>query len=396
MNSRDFQNKLASVTPEVPAHFHSRVEKTLENIVTQEAQMKESTKETIRTAGRFSRRTAVIALALVLILAAAAFAATQWHVFDHIAHLTGEGTPVNADSIMQRDLHTETVNGVEISVREAGYDGRTLLLQYSFRMPDVDRVFSEEEENEGLSVETGEKMLQDHRVGWWIDGLWINGREVNMPGGSEYTVEGSDVPGELIRTDVWRLDNEGVTLNGPVQISLPIGEMQSVYDYTRNEHPEKFNEDGTMKMPEKGMVTFHYNAGDIQAQTQVYHPEQETVLPEMTAKVREAVFTPLMTYIKLDLKVNPEALAAYMEENSEDDEAYAAMVLAEDWLLPLQLTDGEGNLIETAGTGLEAYNGEGADFLYSYQENLPDELWLAPADDESADMSRAVLVRPAK
>ena len=54
MNSRDFQNKLASVTPEVPAHFHSRVEMTLENIVTQEEQMKESPKQAVRKAGRFA------------------------------------------------------------------------------------------------------------------------------------------------------------------------------------------------------------------------------------------------------------------------------------------------------------------------------------------------------
>ena len=61
MKINEFKNRLASVTPEVPEHFHNRVEMTLENIVTQEAQMKESTKQAIKTAGRFSRRTLVIA-----------------------------------------------------------------------------------------------------------------------------------------------------------------------------------------------------------------------------------------------------------------------------------------------------------------------------------------------
>ena len=164
MNSRDFRNKLASATPEVPEHFHNRVEMTLENIVTQEGQMKKNTKQAGRKAGRFSRRMAAIALALVLALAAAAFAATQWHIFENTEHLTGEGTPVNADSIMQRDLHRETVNGVEITVLEAGYDGRTLLLQYSFRMTDVDRAFG----RDGLTDEDI-RLLNDHHVGWWQD-----------------------------------------------------------------------------------------------------------------------------------------------------------------------------------------------------------------------------------
>ena len=374
MYSREFQIKLASVTPEVPAHFHSRVERTLENIVTQEAQMKESTKQAIRTAGRFSRRTAVIVLALVLILAAAAFAATQWHVFDEIAHMTGEGTPVNADSIMQKELHRETVNGVEISILEAGYDGRTLLLRYSFRMPDVENAF----DPDGISDEDG-RILSDHHVGWWRDEIRFNGESMNMPDGSENYRNGSEVPGEIIETDLWRLDAEGVTLEGPTEISLPIG-------------------DGTD--PDKGWVTFTYDPGDILSRVKTYHPEKETVLKEGTVKVTEASFTPLMTYITLEMKADPEALAACKAETGEEDEEeaenLAGMQLFGDWLFCLQLTDKEGHPIETQGMGLDAYSGTFAQFLFAWQEDLPDELWLAPADDEAADMSEAVLVRPAE
>ena len=70
--------------------------------------------------------------------------------------MTGEGTPVNADSIMQKELYRETVNGVEISILEAGYDGRTLLLRYSFRMPDVENAF----DPDGISDEDG-RILSD-------------------------------------------------------------------------------------------------------------------------------------------------------------------------------------------------------------------------------------------
>ena len=374
MNSREFKNQLTSVAPEVPARFHDRVEMTLENIVTQEAQMKENTRRTSRGTGRFTRRTAVIALALILVLAAAAVAATRWHVFDFTSHLTGEGTPVNADSLMQKELHQETVNGVEIKILEAGYDGRSLLLRYSFRMPDEDRVF----DPEGIS-DADSRLLSDRHVGWWKDEIRFNGEPMGMPGGSESYRTGSEVPGEIIETDLWRLDAEGVKLEGPTEISLPIG-------------------DGTD--PEKGWVTFTYDPGDIEARVKTYHPEKETVLAEGTVKVTEASFTPLMTYIRLEMKADPETLAARKAETGEEDEEeaenLAGMQLFEDWLFCLQLTDREGHPIETEGVGLDEYSGTFAQFLFAWQEDLPDELWLAPADDETADMSQAVLVRRAE
>ena len=74
MNSNEFKDKLTSVTPEVPEHFHNRVEMTLENLVSQEAQMKDSTKQAMKKAGRFSSRTVAIALAITLMLGAVAFA----------------------------------------------------------------------------------------------------------------------------------------------------------------------------------------------------------------------------------------------------------------------------------------------------------------------------------
>ena len=200
-----------------------------------------------------------------------------------------------------------------------------------------------------------------------------------MPDGSENHRTGSETPGEIIETDLWRLDAEGVTLEGPTEISLPIG-------------------DGTD--PEKGWVTFTYDPGDIEARVKTYHPEKETVLAEGTVKVTEASFTPLMTYIRLEMKADPETLAALKAETGEEDEEeaenLAGMQLFEDWLFCLQLTDREGHPIETEGIGLDGYSGSFAEILYARQDNLPDELWLAPADDETADMSQAVLVRPAE
>ena len=306
MNTDEFKKQLASVTPDVPEHFHNRVEMTLENIVLQEAQMKESTKQAVKTAGRFSRRTLVIAIALVMLIVAAALAASQWNLFGALPHLAGE-SPVNADSVMQKDLHKETVNNVEISIDEVGYDGRTLLIQRSYRMLDVDRVLGEENNYE--------QMLWDRHVGWWIDAIWINGKETMMPNGSESTVAPGEEPGEIIITEAWRLYEEGVYLDGPTEISMPIGEIQDIDNYYH--HPEKKDADGNLLVPDKGMVTFTFDPGDVQSRVKTFHPEQEAVLPELTAKTADATFTPLMTYITLDIKVSPEAMAAFIAENGE-------------------------------------------------------------------------------
>jgi hypothetical protein len=432
MKINEFKNRLASVTPEVPEHFHNRVEMTLENIVTQEAQMKESTKQAIKTAGRFSRRTLVIALAIVLALGAIAFAATQWHLFERISisYLTGK-SPVNADSIMQRDVYTETINDVDISIQEVGYDGRILMVQYKYQIPDVDKHFGvtyrekygdnipedyleEADGNPDAFIPGwGEEEMYDamiaHHVGWWYDSIWINGLEVNAPGGSEQGMEGTMVPGEIICTLVWRMNNNGVIVNGPIEISLPIG------DTSEAKFPKDRDENGNSKKPEKGMITFTYDAGDIQSKVKTYHPNKEMVLPEVTAKVSEAAFSPLMTYITLDLEANPEAMAAFIEENGENvvDEdgtvlwPYKPMDMFESWIWSLELVDKDGKLIFPGKGGCEGFGDESADFLYPYLENIPDELYLAPVEETEVDengertgnakvdMSQAVLVKPA-
>ena len=415
MKINEFKNTLASVTPEVPEHFHSRVEMTLENIVSQEVQMKESTKQAIRTAGRFSRRTLVIALAIVLALGAIALAATQWHLFDTLSFMTGDDMPKNADSIMQGNLYQDTVNNVEITVQEAGYDGRTLLLRYSYRMLDVDTVYGitaaelyGDDLPEGMTPDTiveglkdnAEEALMAHNVGWWADAIWFNGEAMDMPDNSGGIIMGSTVPGEIIHTEYWRLDNEDVFLEGPVQISLPIGESQSP-EYRHSIYDQ---ETGKYRLPDKGVVTFTFDAKDISSLVRKVHPDKETKLPEVTAKVSEATFTPLMTYITLDLEVNPDALAAYIAENGEGyvDEngellwAYGGMDVFSDYLMSLELVDGKGDVVFPGFYGQNGYGNDSAEYLYPYLETIPDELYLAPInDDGKGDLSQAVLVKGA-
>ena len=164
------------------------------------------------------------------------------------------------------------------------------------------------------------------------------------------------------------------------------------------------------------MITFTFDAGDIQSRVKTYYPDKETVLPEVTAKVREAAFTPLMTYIYLDLKVNPDAMSAFIAENGEfvkDEDGtelwpYTPMDVFESWVWSLELVDGSGNLIFPGQQGCEACGSDSADFIYPYLEKIPDELYLAPVEwpeeDEDGnmdmsqvkvDMSQAVLVKGA-
>ncbi|MBQ8094843.1 MAG: hypothetical protein IJ242_14910 [Clostridia bacterium] len=416
MNSSEFKKKLTSVTPDVPEHFHFMTESTLENIVSQEAHMKASTKKALRSAGRYSARTVILAAVLAAMICAAALAATQWHVFERLHFMLGETPPSAMDTLMQENLYQETVNNVEITIREAGYDGRTLLLQYSYRLLDADTPYGVtagelfgDHLPEGLTPDTiveglkgsAEEDLEAHHVGWWIDAVWLNGKEMNMPNNSGSVVTGSTVPGEIIHTEYWRLDNEGFALNGPVQISLPIGEHQDLSDYSKRNHPEKYDIDGSLKLPEKGIVTFTYDATDILSRVTTLHPEEETVLPDVTAKVREAAFSPLMTYITMDLSVNPDSLADYISangagpknENGEVMWTYGGMDVFEDWILSLELVNGQGELVFPGHAGQNGYGNEWAEFLYPYLENIPAELYLAPIEDSAANMHQAVRVK---
>ena len=416
MNSKEFKKQLTSVTPDIPEHFHHRMEMTLENIVLQEAPMKESTKRAICTAGRFSSRAVALAIVLVMMAGAVALAATQWHIFDNLTFLTGKDVPKNVDSLMQANLYQDTVNNVEITVREAGYDGRTLLLQYSYRMLDVDTPYGVtagemfgDRLPEGMTADmiveglngTAEEDLEAHHVGWWIDAIWFNGKQMDMPNNSGSVVSGSTVPGEIIHTEYWRLDNEGFSLNGPIQISLPIGERQDLADYSKKNHPEKYDVDGSLKLPEKGLVTFTFDAKDTLAKVTALRPNVEKVLPDVTAKVTEAAFTPIMTYITLDLKVNPDVMAAYIQENGaghKDDNGqvifpFGGMDVFGDWVTSLELVDGDATILFPGHHGQNGYGNEWAEFLYPYIETIPNALYLAPVKDGTADMTQAVQIK---
>lgn len=334
-----------------------------------------------------------IAILMLLMALSAAYAEHQWKVFSNLSFMTGED-PILADEVMTSDLYQTTVNDVEITIKEAGYDGKTLFLMYTFRMKDVDKVFDED----GLTEED-ESLLVKHDVGWWTDTIWFDGKAMGMPGGSGGMMVGDGVPGEMAKVEYWRLDQEDVQLSGEVEISLPIGERQSIGWIGDN--PDAYDEDGMLRLPEKGVVTFTFNASDILDRVVTEHPCIKTVTPIVTAQATEVCYTPLMTYITLELEGNDEALEAYKAEHGEgycDEDGtllwpYSYMDVYGGWVSNLKLVDGEGKELFPGVYGCNGYGDKDAEFTYPYIENVPDELWLAPVENGVADMSRAVKVK---
>lgn len=399
MKQETFRRELCDLTPDVPEVFHQRVETFLQEKVAQEVNMKESTKRALYMGGRFSSRALIFALIAVLALGTVAVAATQWGIFGSLSEMLGMQPPT-ADSVMQGNLHQETVNGVEITIEEAGYDGRTLFLQYSYRFPGIDEPL-------GTVSKHGERMLTDddmalfeqYNLGWWVDAFWINGQPMEMAGDSGSNDRGSVNPGEIIHTEYWRLDNIDVELSGKVEIALPIGESQPA-EYRKAIFDKA---SGQYTLPDKGVVTFSFDASDTLSRVVTLNPNVETVTPEVTAKVSEAAFTPLMTYITLDLTANPEALSAFKQENGEgyyDEQGnllwpYSGMDMYSGWIVGLKLVDGDGKELFPDAVGCNGVGNGWAEFLYPYMDpaNLPDELWLAPMDGDTADMEYAIRVK---
>ena len=399
MKQETFRRELKNLTPDVPEVFHQRVEAFLQEKVDQEVNMKESTKRVLYTGGRFSSRALIFALVAVLMLGTMAFAATQWGIFDTLSWLGTQ--PPTADSVMQGKLHTETVNGVEITIEEAGYDGKTLFLQYSYRFPGITEQLGEVMGKKGVRMLTEDDLalFDQYGIGWWMDAFWVNGQCMDMAGGSGSTDTPGSNPGEIIHTEYWRLDNIDVELTGKIEISLPIGEQQSG-EYRKTLYDKA---SGQYMLPDKGVVTFTIDTKDTLSRVVKTNPNIATVTPDVTVQVSEVAYSPLMTYITLKMDPNPESLAAYKVEHGEgwmDEDGnllweYSGMDVYGAWISSLQLVDGEGTVIFPDNGGCNICGADWAEFTYPYMdaENLPEQLWLATVDNGEADMEYAIRVK---
>ena len=321
----------------------------------------------------------VLALLPLCCCAAAEQAEADWKIFENTLCLMDSDAAQNADQVLQRDLYTGTVNGMEFTVTEAGYDGRSLFLRYRYRIPEAKNALGVRAEEiygafppdglkpdsyeTGVLTEEGNELRETRQIGsWWYQFL-IDGKETGPSVGAMQAISGSDVPGEIFETYYLPLYKDGVFLmSGPVRINLPAGDA----------------------LPENDIATFELDTKDILSQVSTFHPEQGTELAGFTAKVKEAAFSPLLTYITVETE--PKAGAT---ENDDPLDVAASL------LQSLKLVDGNGTVLFAEKGGMEEYDGKKAHFVFPYIENLPESLFLAPFDEKTgkADMSAAIPVK---
>ena len=365
---------------------------------------------------KFVRRSFLLLAALVMSLTvvSSGFAKSEWQIFDILSDLTGPEAAKNGDLVMQRDLYHGVVDGMEFAVTEAGYDGLSLFLRYSYRMPKVNAPFGVtaaevygDDLPEGMSpgtyveglAEEAEEAMNTWHVSWWNDQFWIDGKSVDFASGTRQSYSGCSFPGELIETDFLPLAKQGITLNGKVKISLPLGSKPASVNGIRDVDSDETG----LPLPDEGVVTFELDTKDIASLVRVFRPEEEVDLPGFSAKVEEAAFSPLMTCIWLDLSVKPGAFESFIAERGEyltDEDGeilweYTPNDIYASWLADHKLVYGNGKLLFPAEDVFEyEYDEEKAEFLFPYIDTLPGVLYLAPYDyeTETVDMSQAVRV----
>lgn len=303
-----------------------------------------------------------------------------------------------ASAYIAHDLAEVEASGYRVRVEEAVYDGMTLYVRYSIRDMSCDHLLGE------TNVDTGRRMLNeqeitafDHApVGWWTDNLWINGQNVDMPGLSGGETWAGDENGEIVVSEMYRLDQVGVSLSGDVQIDLPIGEKQH-YDYETWQSMLK--EDGTFRKPEAGIVSFTLNCD---APVTHYADGERVILPDGTAAwVESADDTPVKLYVTVRFEISDAQREAFRAENGEGYVFPDGTVMPFDdvdmvgsWVYGLTLVDADGKPLRASlgyGEGNWGVGSGVADYVFSHEDAYPEQVYLAPqTGEDSADMAWAI------
>lgn len=303
-----------------------------------------------------------------------------------------------ASAYIAHDLAEVETNGYRVRVEEAVYDGMTLYVRYSIRDMSCDHLLGE------TNVDTGRRMLNedeitafDHApVGWWTDNLWLNGQNVDMPGLSGGETWAGDENGEIVVSEMYRLDQVGVFLSGDVQIDLPIGEKQH-YDYEMWQSMLK--EDGTFRKPDAGLVSFTLNCD---APVTHYADGERVILPDGTAAwVESADDTPVKLYVTVRFEISDAQREAFRAENGEGYVFPDGTVMPFDdvdmvgsWVYGLTLVDADGKPLRASlgyGEGNWGVGSGVADYVFSHEDAYPEQVYLAPqTGEDSADMAWAI------
>lgn len=392
MNDRKLKHAIKTSMPNPPAVFSQSMRDTLAGITQAEAQTENHARPI-----RVKRRLMVYAIIAVLLVTSAAIAAIL--ISNNVFVYTMGTTPENASSITHYNLADTTIGDAEIKVTEAAYDGMSLFITYSIRdltAAEPAGVYDELSDMRLLTEEDYQR-IRALGVGWWVDHIWIDGRSVDMPNMSGGIDVGTDTPGEILFSLQYRLDQEDVYLNGDVEIALPIGEVQPLDSLVID------RENNQVALPDKGMVAFTLDCSVRDRITELA-PNVETVGKRWRAKVSQAVFTPIQTYITLDWSVDPGVMQSYIDENGEGyaDEngviywPFSGVDAVGTEVMSLQPVDRNGTPVFEHWDGFYGNQGISASqawFTFPYAQALPDPLYLAPTVNGKIDMDYAVLIR---
>lgn len=383
MTELRFARLMKNRAPEPTPLFQGAMAQALEQIAREEARPPR------RHISR--RRVLAVALAALLILSVAVVVAWGRNVIDFFTMDTVTGSR----GMIQKNLGSAAYAHCDITIREAAYDGMSLYILYAVQDRDATECL-------GLpNPRTGERYMQEpytpgmqaDNVSWWIDGLWINGSEIDVPNMSVWNEFGTDTPGEMLCYQLWRLDQLGIYLDGQVEITLPLGKRQSRQDLARDER-------GWTRPPEEGVITFTLDAS-IRDDVFVERPGIRSEIEGVTLWVSEVVYTPVQVYLTVDYTVPQALMDAYVEAQGGQPEEkwlqYTPMYLVP-WISNLSLVDGEGNSMYTLSYIGQCYSGTSdsqAWFTFPAISEFPSELYLALYDDHtgSFDLSRSIRVR---
>lgn len=255
-------------------------------------QMSENLKQAIKNqaAGSSPRhvlsRKITLRLALVLILLAAtltAFAITRgFGLFDLMGAVMPHFSDVRpeAEELLRRELAFFSFEHVDVSIREAAYDGRYLRVAYSV----TDRSAAAPLDEPGKSLtsdrpDTYQFTAAEQDGIWWSTLDWAEAGEENLnPRGMSFSVAGPN-NGEAI---TWvQFDVQDIDLPDTFPVRLPIRGRDT---------PEEL----TFTMDKSGMKhIFHLN------------PPPDKRIGSYVVRVHEVMVSPIRIYITLYLMMDP-------------------------------------------------------------------------------------------
>lgn len=177
--------------------------------------------------------------------------------------------------------------------------------------------------------------------------------------------------------------------------------MQDIREYSRIDHPEKYDDNGDLMLPEKGIVTFTLDTSDMLSKVHEEHPNTELNMDIADVQVKEVYYSPLSTYITLNYEVKDEAIQMFKEKNGEGlyDEAgnliwtYGGTDVIADWVSDLTLVDRDGEEIFPDHYSCEGYGDTWSEYIFPYIDHEFDELYLAPRAKGEVDMKNKIRIK---